>query len=100
MRVLSNGPVQTLMHEEDGKTIFERVQDCTPIIEYCKGMQAIGNVGSSEMKWAGKIPKVEVEKYMNTHGISFQEFCANPVHVQRYMNDPDHAMLRIWTGKL
>lgn len=100
MRLLKDGPVQTWMTEEDGKTIFKRTQDCTPIVEYCKGMQAIGNVGTSEMKWVGKIPKAEVEKYMNDNGIDFHEFCANPVHVQRYLNDPDHKLLRIWSGRL
>src|SRR5690349_18336975 len=100
MRLLQDGPVQTWMAEEDGKTIFKRSQDCTPIVEQCKEMQAIGAVGSSEMRWAGRIPKAEVEKYLNDNGIDFAEFCQNPVHVKRYLNNPDHSLLRIWTGRL
>lgn len=100
MRLLSNGPVQTWYAEEDGKAIFKRSQDCTPIVDQCREMQAIGAVGSSDMRWAGRIPKAEVEKYCNDHGITFREFCGDPVHVQRYMNNPDHKLLRIWTGRL
>lgn len=100
MRLLQDGPVQTWMAEEDGKTVFKRSQDCTPIVEQCKEMQAIGATGSSEMRWAGRIPKAEVEKYLNDNGITFREFCGDPVHVQRYMNNPDHKLLRIWTGRL
>lgn len=100
MRLLKDGPVQTWVTEEDGKTVFKRSQDCTPIIEHCADMRAAGNVGSSEMRWAGKIPKEQVEQYMVKWGIDFHEFCGNPIHVQRYLNDPDHKLLRIWEGRL
>jgi hypothetical protein len=100
MRLLKDGPVQTWMAEEDGKTIFRRTQDCTPIVEQCAQMRAVGNVGSSEMRWAGRIPAEQVEEYCNTHGITFREFCGNEEHVKRYMNNPDHKLLRIWTGRL
>lgn len=100
MRLLQDGPVQTWMTEEDGKTIFKRTQDCTPIVEHCHNLRAVGAVGSSEMRFAGKIPKAEVEKYMNDHGITFAEFIGNEEHVRRYLNNPDHKLLRVWTGAI
>lgn len=100
MRVLGNGPVQTLMHEEDGKTVFERIQDCTPIAEQTKALHNQGLHGSSEMKHAAKIPAVIVERYCNDNGITFHEFCSNEEHIRRLTNDPALAHFRIWPGKV
>jgi hypothetical protein len=102
MRLLQDGPVQTWMAEEDGQTIIKRSQDCTAILEQCHELRATGAGTSTtgDGHWAGRIPAAEVEKYINEHGITFREFIGNPVHVQRYLNDPDHKLLRIWTGRL
>lgn len=100
MRLLSNGPVQTRMHEEDGKTIFERVQDCDPIAELCKSLHNEGHHGTSEFKHAGKIPKVFVERYINDNHITFREFLGNEEHIRRLMNDPAMDHFRIWKGKI
>jgi len=100
MRLLSNGPVQTRMHEEDGKTIFERVQDCTPIVEVAKSLHNEGLHGSSEMKHAAKIPAVVVERYCNDHNITFHEFCGNQDHIRRILNDPSLSAFRIWRGQV
>jgi hypothetical protein len=98
MRILSNGPVQTLMHEEDGKTIFERVQDCEPIMEQAKALHNEGLHGSSEMKHAAKIPFVIVERYCNDNGITFSEFCNGQDHIRRILNDPSLSAFRIYKG--
>lgn len=98
MRVLSNGPVQTLMHEEDGKTIFERVQDCTPIAELATSLHNEGHHGSSEMKHAAKIPMVIVERYCNDNGITFADFCRGQDHIRRILTDPSLSAFRIWKG--
>lgn len=100
MRVLSNGPVQTRMHTEDGKTIFERVQDCTPIAEQCKALHNEGFHGSGDMRLAGRIPAVLVEKYLNLNNITFHEFLGNEDHIRRVMNDPAMAHFRVWPGKV
>lgn len=98
MRVLSRGPVQTLMHEEDGKTIFERVQDCTPIAERTKALHNEGLHGSSEMKHAASLPLVLVERYCNDNGITFNEFCSSQDHIKRMLNDPSLSHFRVWRG--
>lgn len=100
MRVLSRGPVRTLMHEEDGKTIFERVQDCDPIAERAKSLHNEGYHGSSEMKHAASIPFVLVERYCNDNGITFNDFCNGQEHIKRMLNDPSLAHFRIWKGKV
>ena len=98
MRVLGNGPVQTLMHEEDGQTVFERVQDCTSIVETAQELHNAGLHGSAEMRHAAKIPAVIVERYCNDHGITFHEFCSNEEHIRRLVNDPALSYFRIWPG--
>lgn len=100
MRVLSNGPVRTLMHEEDGKTIFERVQDCTSIADKAKALHNEGYHGSSEMKHAAKLPMVIVERYCNDHGITFREFMSGEEHIRRMLNDPALADFRIYRGRV
>lgn len=98
MRLLSNGPVQTRMHHEDGKTIFERVQDCDPIAERAKALHNEGMHGSSEMKHAAKLPRVLVERYCNDNGITFREFLNGQDHIRRMLNDPALSHFRIWKG--
>jgi hypothetical protein len=100
MRLLQRGFVQTRMHEEDGKTIFERVQDCTPIVEHTKKLHNEGMTGQSDFRHAAKVPKVLVEKYLNDCGITFHEFCQNDEHMSRFLNDPALAHFRIWKGRI
>lgn len=100
MRLLSNGPVQTRMHEEDGQTIFERVQDCTSIAEKTKALHNEGHHGSSEMKHAAKLPFVLVERYCNDNGITFAEFCNGQEHIRRMLNDPSLSAFRVWPGRV
>jgi hypothetical protein len=100
MRLLKDGPVQTRVHEEDGKTVFERVQDCAPIADRAKALHNEGLHGSSEMKHAASIPFVIVERYCNDNGISFQEFCNGEEHIRRMVNDPSLAHFRVWNGRV
>ena len=100
MRVLSNGPVQTLMHEEDGKTIFQRVQDCDPIAEQTKALHNAGVHGSSEMRHAAKLPMVLIERYCNDNGITFREWMNEPAHIRRMCNDPSLSHFRVWKGAI
>jgi deoxyribodipyrimidine photolyase len=92
--------LRTSFAEYDGKLIIAQSQDCTPIAEYAKQQQAIGNVGSADMRHAAKIPNVIIEKYCNEHGVTFAEVMRNPVHMKRICNDPANAAFRIWKGKL
>jgi hypothetical protein len=100
MRILSRGQVQTRFHQEDGKTIFERVQDCTPIVERTKKLHNEGIHGSNDFRHAARVPKVIVEKYLNDNGITFREFCQNDEHMGRLLNDPAIAHFRIWKGRI
>ena len=90
----------TKFHFHDGKMTVERTQDCDPIAELCKAQQASGQVGSSDMKLAARIPYVMVEAYCNRHNVEFSEVMQNPVHMKRMVNDPDLSAFRVWKGRV
>lgn len=92
--------MQTRFHAHGEDIIIAQSQDCTPIAELASQMRQAGAVGSSDMKHAAKIPNVIIEKYMNEHGVTFQEVMNNPVHFKRMCNDPANAAFRIWKGQI
>ena len=95
-----HGEMQTRVHVSDGNVTFESIQDCTPIIERSKRMHNEGFTGSSEMKYAGRIPDVIVEKYCIDNNLTFREFCCDEAHLKRVLNDPAMSAFRVWKGKI
>ncbi len=92
--------LQTKIHMDGDLMHVENVQDCTPIAEYAKARQREGLHGSSEMKLAGSIPLVMVEKYCNDNGITYPEWMSNKEHIRRMLQDPALAHFRIWNGRI
>lgn len=93
--------IGTRIHTTDsGDVTFERVQDCTPILEHATALHNEGIHGSGEMRHAASIPFVIVERYLNDHNITLAEFCANREHVKRMLNDPSLSGFRIWKGRV
>ena len=90
----------TQFHFHDGKMTVQRTQDCDPIAELCKAQQSSGNVGTSEMKLAARIPFVMIEAYCNRNNLEFSEVMQNPVHMKRMVNDPDLSAFRVWKGRV
>lgn len=98
MRLLKDGPVQTRMGQIDGKTVFQRTQDCDPIVDRCKALHNEGHHGTSEMRHVASIPLVIVERYCNDNGITFPEFMNGQEHIKRLCNDPDLSYFRVAPG--
>jgi hypothetical protein len=94
--------IETRIHHDQltNTTAIERVQDCTPIVDYAANQRVAGKVGSNEMRHAARFPAVIVETYLNNKGISFNEFLANPVHVKALLSDPSLTAFRIWEGRV
>jgi hypothetical protein len=92
--------LQTRVHQQGDTTIFESVQDCSAILANARAMHNEGLHGSSETKFAARIPLVVVERFCNTKGITFAEFVGNQAHRKAILNDPDLAGFRIWKGKV
>lgn len=92
--------IQTKLHQHGDLTTFERIQDCTPIIDDAKARHNQGMHGTSEVKHAARIPMVVIEKYLNENKISFYEFINNQEHIRRMVNNPDNSLFRIWPGRV
>lgn len=95
--------IQTNIHRHNdgvGGLTFERVQDCTNIAEACKTQQLQGVTGTADMKLAARLPMIMVERYLNGHGLTMNEFITNKEHVKRICNDPAMAHFRVWQGRL
>ena len=92
--------MQTRIHVKDGQMVVASTQDCTAIAERCKAMHNAGDHGTSEMKYAGSIPDVFVNKYLTDNNVTFAQFIKEPEHVKRVLNDPAMAHFRVWKGQL
>lgn len=95
-----HSPIQTSIHEQDGRIIIAQSQDCTGIAEFAKEQHNLGNHGSSEMRHAARIPNVIIEMYCNENTVTFADVMRDPAHMNRICNDPENKMFRIWPGKL
>jgi hypothetical protein len=92
--------VHTRIHVHGETTTFERIQDCTPIVEHAQALHKEGFHGSTEMRHAASLPLVIIEKYCNEQNIDLREFMCNPDHIRRVVNNPDNSMFRIWPGRI
>lgn len=93
------GALKTFIGMQGGDLITGSSQDCTPIAERAKAIHNSGYEGpSKDMKWAGSVPDVLIEKYCNTAGITLHEFSRSQEHKKRLLTDPDNAAFRIWKG--
>lgn len=84
---------------QDGNLVTGTEQDCTPFVDDVHNRVVAEATGTSEMKHAARLPNVLIEKYCNTIGIGFDEFCQNPVHARVMLNDPALNAFRIWQGR-
>ena len=89
------------VHREDGHTIFQSVQDCTPILERAQMLHKSGAHGSKDVKHAAHLPAILVEKYCNDKGITFAEFLNRKEgHVRAMLNDKSLEGFRVWKGNV
>lgn len=95
-----NPGLNTRIAVSDGRMTIASVQDCTAIAERCKTMHNEGHHGTSELKFAGSIPDVFVNKYLTDNNITFAQFIKEPEHVRRMLRDPALAHFRVWKGAL
>jgi hypothetical protein len=92
--------IATSITVHDGLATIQATQDCTPVMEQAIALHNEGRLGSSEMRHAARLPAILVEKYCLDNNVLFSEFCADPAHVRRMLQDPALAHFRIWRGKV
>ena len=92
--------LHTRIHVQDGMMTVASTQDCTSIAERCKTMHNEGHHGTAELKFAGSIPDVFVNKYLTENNVTYAQFIKEPEHIRRVMNDPAMAHFRVWKGRI
>ena len=92
--------LQSRIHQHGDTTVFESVQDCTAILENAQSLHKAGFHGTTETKFAARIPLVVIEAYCNKLGIAFSEFVTDQKHRKAILNDPDLSSFRIWKGQV
>ena len=95
-----SGVATQVLEGTDFTYAVDRSQDVQPILEYTKGMQAIGAGNGADLKHAAEIPMIFVEQYMQRTGITFATFSESPDHIRAVVNDPALAAFRIWNGRV
>lgn len=93
--------VETRAHYDDGKLIFERVQDVEPILERNKAFQNEGKQ-TGDFRLVASIPCVILEKWINDEGCNYLQL---PKHeferlIRRKLRDPDWSGLLAGGGNL
>lgn len=94
------GVTTTIALTHEGALVTGTTQDCTPILEAATIARNECRSGSGDMRLAASIPFVVLERYMNEHNISWQEFSRSPEHKKRLLNDPDLRGFRVWEGRV
>jgi hypothetical protein len=86
----------------ENRDIIKRVQECDPIVAEVEVLKDIsdGRGQSSIGYHVGRIPGAIIEGYIQLVGITFHEFCVDPVHIKRICNDPQYRQFRIFEGKI
>lgn len=92
--------LQSRIAVRDGVMTVTSSQDCTAIAERCKRLHNEGHHGTAEMKYAGSIPDVFVNKYLADNQVTFAQFIKEPEHARRILNDPAMAHFRVWKGAI
>jgi hypothetical protein len=94
--------IHTKYHDNGDGFVIERLQDVDPILTSVKQHKEVqtGKPVDGLGYFAGRIPSVIVEKYLNEFGITFNEFISNNVHVTRILNNPDYKRFRVWEGRV
>ncbi len=83
------------------EVVVHRFADVEPIMDDVKAIKQVtdGRSKSGELYHVGRLPAIIVEAYCVKQKVSFSEFCSNPEHVRRILNDPDYKAFRIFEGQ-
>lgn len=91
--------INTRYHSEDNKLIVQRVQDCEPVLDSAAALRGAGLIGSPDMRHAGRIPAVVLEKWLNEAGLTLDQADEVSALIKRKLMNGEFAKLRVWEGR-
>lgn len=92
--------IERLDEDHDVHVYEADMDDIEAIRQHCKHMRDTGQIGPPDMRNYGVMPPIFVQMYMNNNQITWPEFCKNPEHTRRLLNDPALKDFRIYEGRV
>jgi hypothetical protein len=74
--------------------------DLDIVAEHCQALRNAGLTGTKDDKLAMRCDGFTVMEWCNRKGIAWKEFWRDTRIQTRFIEDPDNAAFRVWTGKL
>lgn len=74
--------------------------DADLLAEHCKALHNNGLHGSKDMKLAMKVDGFFIMDWCNKHGVTWKQFFNDPALQNRFIEDPDLSVFRVWKGRL
>ena len=89
-------------HYEDGKFIFEGVQDVEPILDRNKALQNEPNRRGETFRKIGSIPAIILERWIAEDGVNYLGLNKREFDrlIRRRLRDPDWRWLRTSPGAI
>lgn len=74
--------------------------DIDEVAKHCADLRAIGAGSGKDDKLAMHADGYTIMEWCNKVGVTWRQFWNNPELPKRFIEDPDNAAFRVWTGKL
>jgi hypothetical protein len=90
-------------HEDDDKLILATTvdkRDLDTLADHCAAMRSIGAGNGKDDKLAMSVDGWVINDWCVKKGITFSQFMRDQKMQTRFVEDPDNAAFRIWTGRL
>lgn len=75
-------------------------RDVDAVAEHCKAQRNLGAGNGKDEKLAMSVPGWVINDWCVKKSITFAEFMRDQRVQTRFIDDPDNAAFRIWTGKV
>lgn len=90
--------VSTRLHDDGGKLIVERTQDCESVLNSAADLRSAGLTGTSDMRHVGRIPAVVLEMWLNEAGLTMDQTDEVNALIKKKLMDGEFSKLRVWEG--
>ena len=90
-------------HEDRDKLILATTadrRDLDTLAKHCADLRAVCGGNGKDDKLAMSCDGWTINNWCVKHGITFAEFMRDRKIQTRFIEDPDNAAFRIWTGRL
>lgn len=90
-------------HYDNGRLLMATTadkRDVDAVADHCKALRSVGAGNGKDDKLAMSAPGWVINDWLVRKGITFAEFMSNRRLQTQFIEDPDNAHFRVWTGRL